>query len=84
MWTSVSPCPVPRERTRRDAHRHVPPRAHPRCSRVRVPQKTLVLHAVAHTAQAGLTLVHFSAQREHFLSHVSGCFAGFSDKYGSG
>jgi hypothetical protein len=32
----------------------------------------------------GLTLVHFSAQREHFLSHVLGCFAGFSDKIGSG
>jgi hypothetical protein len=32
----------------------------------------------------GLTLVHFSAQREHFLSHVVGCFAGFSDKNGSG
>jgi len=58
MWTSVSPCPVPRERTRRDAHRHVPPRAHPRCSRVRVPQKTLVLHAVAHTAQAVAEVRH--------------------------
>jgi hypothetical protein len=32
----------------------------------------------------GLTLVHNSAQREHFLSHVLGCFAGFSDKNGSG
>jgi len=32
----------------------------------------------------GLTLVHFSAQREHFFSHVSGCFAGFDDKNGSG
>jgi hypothetical protein len=30
----------------------------------------------------GLTLVHFSAQREHFLSHVVGCFAAFSDKNG--
>jgi 5'-3' exonuclease len=28
----------------------------------------------------GLTLVHSSAQREHFLSHVVGCFAGISDK----
>jgi hypothetical protein len=28
----------------------------------------------------GLTLVHFPAQREHFLSHVVGCFASFSDK----
>jgi hypothetical protein len=32
----------------------------------------------------GLTLVRFSAQREHFLSHVVGCFADFSDKNGSG
>jgi hypothetical protein len=32
----------------------------------------------------GLTLVHFSAQRERFLSHVVWCFAGFSDKNGSG
>jgi hypothetical protein len=32
----------------------------------------------------GLTLVHFSAQREHFLSHVVECFAGFSDTNGSG
>jgi hypothetical protein len=32
----------------------------------------------------GLTLVHISAQREHFLCHVVGCFAGFSDKNGSG
>jgi hypothetical protein len=32
----------------------------------------------------GLTHVHFSAQREHLLSHVMGCLAGFSDKNGSG
>jgi len=32
----------------------------------------------------GLTLVHFSAQREHCLSHVEGCFAGFSETNGSG
>ena len=32
----------------------------------------------------GLTLVHFSAQREHFSSHVVRCFASFSDKNGSG
>jgi len=32
----------------------------------------------------GPTLVHCSAQREHFLSHVVWCFAGFSDKNGSG
>jgi hypothetical protein len=32
----------------------------------------------------GLTLVHFSGQREHFMSHVVECFAGFSDKNGSG
>jgi len=32
----------------------------------------------------GLTLVHFSAQREHFFSRVVECFAGFSDKNGSG
>jgi hypothetical protein len=32
----------------------------------------------------GLRLVHLSAQREHFWSHVLGCFAGFSDKNGSG
>jgi hypothetical protein len=31
----------------------------------------------------GLTLVHCSAQREHFLSHVVGYVAGFSDKNGS-
>jgi len=30
----------------------------------------------------GLKVVHFSAQREHFLSHVVGCFAGFSDENG--
>jgi hypothetical protein len=36
------------------------------------------------TSTQGLTLVHFSAQREHFLSHVVGCLAGFSDKNGSG
>ena len=35
-------------------------------------------------ARQGLTLVHFSAQREHFLSHVLGCFAGSSDENGSG
>jgi hypothetical protein len=34
--------------------------------------------------QQGLTLVNISAKREHFLSHVVGCFAGFSDKNGSG
>jgi hypothetical protein len=28
--------------------------------------------------------VHISASREHFLSHVLGYFAGFSDKHGSG
>jgi hypothetical protein len=32
----------------------------------------------------GLALVHFSAPREHFVSHVLGCFAGFSVKKGSG
>jgi len=32
----------------------------------------------------GLTLVHFSAQREHFLSHVVRCFVGLSDKNGPG
>ena len=32
----------------------------------------------------GLTLVHLSAQREHLLFHVLGCFASFSDKNGSG
>ena len=36
------------------------------------------------SGRQGLTLVHFSAQREHSLSHVVGCFAGFSDKNGSG
>jgi len=35
-------------------------------------------------AGQGLTLVHFSAEREHFMSHVLGCFAGFSGKSGSG
>jgi hypothetical protein len=36
------------------------------------------------THQQGLTLAHCYAQREHFLSPVLGCFAGFSDKNGSG
>ena len=36
------------------------------------------------TSRQGLTLVHLSAQREHFMSHVLGCFAGFSDRNGSG
>ena len=31
------------------------------------------------TEHQGLTLVHCSAQREHFVCHVVGCFAGFSD-----
>ena len=35
------------------------------------------------TEHQGLTLVHFSAQREHFLSHVVGCFAVFSGTNGS-
>jgi len=34
----------------------------------------------AATRRQGLTVVHFSAQREHFMSHIVGCFAGFSDK----
>jgi hypothetical protein len=35
----------------------------------------------AHMARRqGLTIVHFTAQREHFLSHVLGCLAGFSAK----
>ena len=32
----------------------------------------------------GLTLVHVSAQREHFLSHLLRCFAGVSDNNGLG
>jgi hypothetical protein len=31
----------------------------------------------------GLPFVRFSAQREHSLSHLVGCFVGFSDKNGS-
>jgi len=31
-------------------------------------------------SRQGLTLVHFSAQPEHLLSHVVGCLVGFSDK----
>jgi len=31
-----------------------------------------------------LTLVHLSAQLEHFLSQVLGCLAGLSDENGSG
>jgi len=38
----------------------------------------------AATCGQGLTLVHFTAQRVHRLSHVLGCFAGFSDKNSSG
>jgi hypothetical protein len=37
-----------------------------------------------HTRSQGLTLVHVSAQLQHFLPHVEGCFAGFRDKNGSG
>ena len=36
------------------------------------------------TVVQGLTLIHFSAQREHFLSHVLGGLAGFSDENDSG
>ena len=32
----------------------------------------------------GLTLVHFSAQRQHYFTHVVRCFAGFSDQHSSG
>ena len=43
------------------------------------------LSEMEHSAGSqGLTPVHFLAQREQFLSHVVGCFAGFSDKNGSG
>jgi len=54
---------------------------------------TTLFHEFGHALQhmltqescgQGLTLVHFSAQREHFMSHVLGCFAGLSDKNGSG
>jgi len=40
--------------------------------------------AAGDAAGQGLTIVYLSAQREHFLSHVVSCFAGFSDKKGSG
>jgi len=54
-----------------------------------VPAKTPTLATSAPPAPAaafiqGLTLVHFSAQREHILPHVLGCFAEFSDQNGSG
>ena len=50
------------------------------------PDTTLVpaMAAKVSAAAQGLTLLHFSAQCEHFLSHVVGCFAGFSDKNSSG
>jgi hypothetical protein len=38
----------------------------------------------AAASRQGLTLVHFSAQREHFLSHAVKFFAGLSDRNGSG
>jgi hypothetical protein len=39
---------------------------------------------VRSTQDQGLTLLHFSDHREHSLSHVVGCFAGFSYKSASG
>jgi hypothetical protein len=70
-WTSVSPC------LEADASGLILPDLiiHP----LHVVESQ---HAVA--VQQGLTLVHFSAQREHFWSNVVVCFAGFSDKHGSG